>query len=70
MNVPCRVGSLGVPVPGTLQSTCGAFQLAELRGESTKVCSKFADVMWSGTCTPCLGVWMREPLVYGLLLIV
>eukprot|EP00983_Pelagomonas_calceolata_P091488 1157552-Pelagomonas_calceolata.AAC.3 len=26
--------------------------------------------MWSRTCTPCPGVWMREPLIYGLLLIV
>eukprot|EP00983_Pelagomonas_calceolata_P007599 246879-Pelagomonas_calceolata.AAC.2 len=26
--------------------------------------------MWSRTCTPCPNVWMREPLVYGLLQIV
>eukprot|EP00983_Pelagomonas_calceolata_P054162 1143597-Pelagomonas_calceolata.AAC.2 len=31
---------------------------------------KFADAMRSMSCTPCPGVWMREPLVYGLLLVV
>eukprot|EP00983_Pelagomonas_calceolata_P012811 410051-Pelagomonas_calceolata.AAC.1 len=31
---------------------------------------KSADAMWSRTCTPCPIVWMREPLVYGLMLIV
>eukprot|EP00983_Pelagomonas_calceolata_P008707 284129-Pelagomonas_calceolata.AAC.7 len=30
---------------------------------------KLADEMWSRTCTPYPGVWMREPLLYGLLLI-
>eukprot|EP00983_Pelagomonas_calceolata_P058757 1145625-Pelagomonas_calceolata.AAC.7 len=30
---------------------------------------KFADAMWSRTCTPDLRVWVREPLVHGLVLI-
>eukprot|EP00983_Pelagomonas_calceolata_P001216 41830-Pelagomonas_calceolata.AAC.1 len=83
----------GVPVPGTLQSTCGPFQLAAgptdvhasscdgifdlwcndglSRSVDREVkARKFADAMWSRTCTPCSGVWMRESLVYGLLLIV
>eukprot|EP00983_Pelagomonas_calceolata_P023965 754678-Pelagomonas_calceolata.AAC.1 len=42
----------------------------KLRGENTEVCTKFVDAMWSRTCTPCPGVWMKEPLMYGLLLIV
>eukprot|EP00983_Pelagomonas_calceolata_P076733 1153550-Pelagomonas_calceolata.AAC.1 len=28
---------------------------------------KFANAMWSRTCTPCPDVWMRELLVYVLL---
>eukprot|EP00983_Pelagomonas_calceolata_P107151 1159312-Pelagomonas_calceolata.AAC.4 len=31
---------------------------------------KFADGKWSCTCTLCPGAQMREPLAYGLLLIV
>eukprot|EP00983_Pelagomonas_calceolata_P114236 1160073-Pelagomonas_calceolata.AAC.6 len=31
---------------------------------------KFADAVRSRTCTPCSGVWMREPQVLALLLIV
>eukprot|EP00983_Pelagomonas_calceolata_P085394 1156546-Pelagomonas_calceolata.AAC.6 len=72
----CEVRGLGVPVPGTLQSTCRPFQLADQPMDlhssncdeinsscfiSRVSCSvdrgvkaqKFADAMWSRTCTPC-----------------
>eukprot|EP00967_Tisochrysis_lutea_P103828 scaffold157073_cov24-Tisochrysis_lutea.AAC.1 len=40
----------------------------KLRGDGTKARTQFADARWSRTSTPCPGVWMRVPLVYGLVL--
>eukprot|EP00983_Pelagomonas_calceolata_P003039 100602-Pelagomonas_calceolata.AAC.1 len=91
--MPLLGPGLGVPVPGTSQSTCGPFRLApeptnlhnsncdgifnlySNNGASCRVnrevkAQKFVHAMRSMSCTPCPGVWMREPLIYGLLLVV
>eukprot|EP00983_Pelagomonas_calceolata_P103079 1158878-Pelagomonas_calceolata.AAC.9 len=42
---PCWVGGRGVPVPGTLQSTCGPFQLDnEPMGSHNSECNRMFNL--------------------------